>query len=483
MSAALARTFSSLAVPNYRRYFTGQLASLSGNWMQMVAEIWLILTLTGSGVAVGFTTALQFLPMLLVGAWAGALADRVDKRRLLMITQTLHMLPPLALFGLAVSGAATAEGVYALVFARGLINAFDHPTRQAFVMELVGPKRIVNAVSLGSVLVHSARIVGPAIAGVLIATVGVAPCFALNAASFAVMLVALAAIDVRALEPRAPAAPRAGAVRAGVREVRSTPELWIPLAMMAVVGTLGFNFLAILPLLARFSFDGGPATYAALVSAMGVGAVLGGLIAGARSSATPALLVGSALAFGIFALLAAAAPTVPLEILALVPLGGAAVTLAVGISSSLQLTAAPSMRGRVMALYSVVFLGSTPIGGPFAGWLSEAADPRAALVVAGASALAAATFARVAYARLPGDAATAAAQAQPQCEGVRRSPALEPTPLGTPRRDTHPDSPGTSGARSAPAVPPAAAPGRRSSAAPARSRRSAGRRRSAARRR
>ncbi len=400
MTEALGRSFASLRIPNYRRYFVGQLASLSGNWMQMVAEIWVILTLTGSGVAVGATTALQFVPMLLLGALGGLIADRVPKRRLLLTTQTLHAIPPLTMLALALSVGLEAWMVYALVFARGSVNAIDYPTRQAFVMEIVGTDRLVNAVSLNSVLVHSARVVGPALAGVLIALVGPEPCFALNAASFGVMIAALASMDTDALRPAQLAEPEPGAVRAGLRYVRATPALWIPLALMAAVGTLGFNFQAVLPLLARFTFDGGPGVYAALVSAMGVGAIAGALANGARGRVSPALLAGAAIGFGALALLAAGAPTLALEVAVLAPLGAASVTLAASINSSLQLAADPVMRGRVMALYSVVFLGSTPIGAPLAGWLSEAIDPRAALVMAGVAGIVAGLAARAAFARM-----------------------------------------------------------------------------------
>ena len=399
MTAAFYRSIASLHVANYRRFFFGQLVSISGNWMQTVAEIWVILSLTGSGVAVGFTTALQFLPMLLVGAWGGLIADRLPKHRLLIATQTLHMLPPLALFALAVTGGLSPIAVYAVVFARGVVNAVDYPTRQAFVVEMVGAGRVVNAVSLNSVLIHAARIVGPALAGILIATVGVEPCFALNAATFAVMIAALSGMDTDALRPAAVEPHRAGAVRAGLRYVRATPQLWIPLGLMAIVGTLGFNFQAILPLLARFTFDGGASAYAALVTAMGIGAVVGAVANGARGTVTPALLAGAAIGFGALALLAAGAPSIGIELLLLAPLGAASVTLAASVNSALQLACEPAMRGRVMALYSIVFLGSTPIGAPLAGWLSEQVDPRAALVMAGVAALIAGLLAHLAFDR------------------------------------------------------------------------------------
>jgi MFS family permease len=403
VTEALGRSFASLQIPNYRRYFVGQLASLSGNWMQMVAEMWVILSLTDSGVAVGFTTALQFVPMLFLGALGGLVADRVPKRRLLLLTQALHMVTPLAMLGLALTAGLEPWMVYGLVFVRGCVNAVDYPTRQAFVMEIVGGKRVVNAVSLNSVLVHSARVVGPAVAGVMIATVGPEPCFALNALSFTVMIAALATMDAGALRPAEIAPRERGAVRAAFRYVRATPELWIPLALMGAVGTLGFNFQAVLPLLAKFTFDGGAGAYAALVSAMGIGAIVGGLAVGARGKATPGLLAGAAIGFGALALLAAGAPSMALELVVLAPLGAASVTFAASINSALQLASDPVMRGRVMALYSVVFLGSTPIGAPLAGWLSEALDPRAALVMAGVAGIVAGLLARSAFARVARD--------------------------------------------------------------------------------
>ena len=399
MTAALRRSFDSLQVPNYRRYFWGQLVSLSGNWMQTVAEIWLVLSLTDSGVAVGLTTALQFLPMLLFGAWGGLLADRLSKRRLLIVTQTVMALPALALFVITTAGVVTPLIVYVIVFARGAVNAVDNPTRQAFAIEMVGADRVVNAVSLNSVLIHVARIAGPALAGILIATVGVEPCFAINAATFAVMIFALWGMRPEALQVTPRVAREPGAVRAGLRHVRETPRLAVPLALMALVGTLGYNFITVLPLLAKFSFGGGASVYAALVSSMALGSVVGALVTGARGRTSASMITGAALAFGVLSLLAAAAPTLALELPVLVLLGAATVTFAASVNSYLQLEVRPDMRGRVMALYSIVFLGSTPIGGPLAGWLSEAFDPRVALVLAGVSGLCAAWAARTALAR------------------------------------------------------------------------------------
>lgn len=411
MSAAVRRSFDSLSVPNYRRYFAGQIVSLSGNWMQMVAEVWLVLSLTGSGVAVGMTTALQFLPILLFGAWGGVLADRFDKRRLLIVTQALMALPAIVLLAVTAAGAVETWMVLALVFARGTVNAVDNPTRQSFAIEMVGAERLVNAVSLNSVLVHSARLLGPALAGVLIATVGVAPCFALNVLSFAGMIVALWLMVPAQLNAAPPVARERGAIRAALRYVRRTPELAVPLGLMALVGTFGLNFQVILPLLARFSFDGGAGAYAALVAAMGAGSVIGALATGAHGRTDARLITGAALAFGALALLAAGMPSLVFEIPVVALMGASAVTFAAAINSSLQLAVEPQMRGRVMALYSIVFLGSTPIGGPLAGWLAEAYDPRVALLLAAVAGLSAAWAARVSFARI---AARAKETAVPQ---------------------------------------------------------------------
>jgi MFS family permease len=383
LTAAIRHSFNSLEVPNYRRYFAGQLISLSGTWMQTVAALWVILSLTGSGVAVGLTTALQFLPMLLIGAWGGLLADRIPKRRLLITTQALMAIPAVGLFAVTATGVVTPWMVYLAVFAMGSVNAIDNPTRQSFVIEMVGPDRVVNAVSLNSVIVQAARIVGPAFAGILIATVGVVPCFAINALTFVAMILALWRMDPARLHAAPPARHERGAIRAGLRYVLATPELLVPLALMALVGTLGFNFQVVLPLLAKFSFESGAMTYAVLVSAMAVGSIIGALVNGHRGRTGPRLIAAGSLAFGVAALLAA-----------LMLLGAASVTFAATINSTLQLAVAPDMRGRVMALYSVVFLGSTPIGGPLTGWLAQSYDPRIALFLAAGSGLLAAAIAR-----------------------------------------------------------------------------------------
>jgi MFS family permease len=397
LTAAFHKTFSSLQVPNYRRYFTGQVISISGNWMQTVAEMWLIVQLTGSGVSVGLTAGLQFLPMLLFGAYGGLLADRLGKRRLLTITQILMAVPALTLFALTISGNVQAWMVFILVFVRGCILAIDNPARQAFVVELVGSDRVVNAIALNSVVVHSSRIVGPAAAGAVIALLGVGPCFLFNALTFIAMIAALRLMDPEALHTPAIAAKAKGQLRSALAYVRRTPELTVPLGMMALVGTVSFNFQVLLPLLAHDTWHGTATTYALLTAAMGVGSIMGALAAGLRGRVSSRLLVLSAAAFGVAELLVGLAPTLELQLLALIPLGAASVTFAAGVNSTLQIAVEPTMRGRVMSLYSVVFVGSTPIGAPLVGWLAEAAGPRAGLFAGAVAALIAAGAAVVAF--------------------------------------------------------------------------------------
>jgi MFS family permease len=428
VSAGIARTFASLRVRNYRRYFAGQVVSITGNWMQTVAEMWLMIQLTGSGVSVGLTAGLQFLPILLFGAWGGLLADRMPKRRLLMITQSLMALPALTLWALTTGGAVEVWMVYALVLARGAVNAVDNPARQSFAIEMVGADHVVNAVALNSVIIHTARILGPAAAGLTIALIGVGPCFLVNSISFAAMLLALKGMDPERLHTPDVAVRARGQLRSALRYVARTPSLRIPLAMMAVVGTLSFNFQVLLPLLASFTWHGTAALYTALAVAMGIGSVTGALAAGARGRVGPRLLVAAAAAFGVAELLVAVAPTVELQLLALVPLGAVSVTFAAGINSSLQLAVDPAMRGRVMALYSVVFLGSTPIGAPLVGWIAELAGPRAGLVVGALAALLAAAGGAAAFGRLTPARATRPCESSSRTRRARRPAPLETRP-------------------------------------------------------
>jgi MFS family permease len=383
----LGHTFDSLRIRNYRLYFAGQVVSVSGSWMQRVAQAWLVYHLSGSGLALGVVTGLQFLPVLVAGAWGGVLADRFDKRRLLLLTQTAMGLLALALGLLTISGLVQLWMVYLLALALGIVTASDNPARQAFVMELVGRSHVMNAVSLNSAVFTLARIVGPAVAGLLINAVGTGWCFLVNALSFGGVLVALAAMRRQELLPWEPSDRSRGGVLEGLRYAWSSLDLRVPLLLMAVVGTLALNFSVILPLMASQTFHGDAGTYGLLFSTLGVGSLLGALITAGRREPSRRLLLLSLLAFGLFMLAAAVAPSLWLELAMLVPLGVAAVIFQATSNSTLQVNTDPALRGRVMALYSVVFMGTTPIGAPIVGLVSQAAGPRAGLALGGAAVL------------------------------------------------------------------------------------------------
>jgi MFS family permease len=351
--------------------------------MQQVAQDWLVLQLTGRAVPLGITTALQFTPIALFGAWGGLAADRFDKRRLLMVVQVLSAALALTLGLLTLLHVVQLWMVYLLAFGLGLVFAVDQPTRQAFVTEMVGPEQVPNAVALNSALFNSARVVGPALAGVAIVAFGIAPAFLVNAASYLATLTALVAMDPTRLYRGTPAQRGRGQVRAGLRYVWATPALRGTLLLVAVVGTLGLNYRVILPLLARFGFGGGPQAYGLMMSVMAAGSVVGALAVAGRPSPTQAMLLGSAGAFGVFTMLAAAAPTLGWELAALVLVGVTTITFIATANTTLQLGSEATMRGRVMALYGIVFIGSTPIGGLIASWLAEAYGPRAPLWLSG----------------------------------------------------------------------------------------------------
>ncbi|SDC61407.1 MFS transporter [Rhodococcus tukisamuensis] len=386
-------TFASLSNPNFRLYFGGQAVSMVGTWMQAVAQAWLVLQLTGSGTALGFVVALQTLPVLLFGPYGGVVADRLDKRRLMIGLQAMMGALALVLGLLTVTHTVTLWQVYLLAFLLGMNNCFENPARQAFVLEMVGPADLRNAVSLNSVLVNAARAVGPAVAGIVIAAGGLGICFLLNALSFVAVVVSLVRLDVAALCPSPPVRRSPGQLREGLGYVGRTPELLIPLLMMALVGALAYEFQVVLPVLARETFGGGAEVYGFMTAAMGAGAVVGGLYVAARGRTGVRALSTSAAVFGVLIAAAAFAPTLWLELAALAFVGAASVGFMATGNSTLQLGADPSMRGRVMALWSVAFLGSTPIGGPIAGFVAEEFGGRAALAMGAASCLVAAGLA------------------------------------------------------------------------------------------
>ena len=383
-------TFAALSNHNFRRFFYGQAVSMIGTWMQSVAQAWLVLELTGSGTALGLVIALQTIPVLFLAPYAGLVADRVDKRRLLVGTQSAMGVLALVLGLLTVTDSVSLWMVYLLAVLLGLANAIDNPTRQAFVLEMVGAEHLRNAVTLNSVLVNAARAIGPAIAGTLIATIGVGVCFLVNAGTFAAVLIALVTMNVSALRPSPPAPRARGQLREGFTYVRRTPALLVPLGMMAVIGMLAYEFQVVLPVVARSTFHGGAQAYGFLTAAMGAGAVVGGLGVASRSFTGTKALVGSAAIFGGVILLAAAAPNLIVACAAMALVGAGSVGfLAIG-NATLQLAASPRMRGRVMALWAVAFLGSTPIGGPIAGYVSQHFGGRAGLILGGVSCLVAA---------------------------------------------------------------------------------------------
>jgi MFS family permease len=386
--AAGRRTFRAIAVRNYRLYFTGQVISVSGTWMQTVAQAYLILfILHGTGLDVAIATSLQFLPLLLFGPFGGLLADRLDKRKVLYATQGAAGALALVFGILVATHAATLLDVYLLAAGLGCVNLFDNPARQTFVSEMVGLDMLPNAVSLNSVVMNSARVIGPAIGGVLILTVGVGTCFFLNAVSYAAVIVALAMMRASELY-RQPGVRRAkGQVREGLRYAWGTRDLRIPLASMAVVGVFAFNFTVTLPLLAKFTFHGGAGLYSWFMVAMGAGAVLGGLATAFRSQPTTRLLAVIGLVFGCAILAVALAPTEALALALLVPMGAASISFVATNNATLQLRADPAMRGRVMALNAIAFLGSTPIGAPLLGYVSDASNPRVALALGGVATL------------------------------------------------------------------------------------------------
>jgi MFS family permease len=386
----LGRTFSSLGNRNFRYYFAGQSVSLVGTWMQSVTQSWLVYTWTHSGFYVGLVVALQTLPILLFGPIGGTLADRFGKHQILFYTQAAALGQALVLAVLALTGHLQLWELFTMAVLLGLINMVDNPTRQTFIGEMVGREQLPNAVTLNSVMVNVARAVGPAIAGILIATVGSGWCFLVNAVSFLFVLTSLRAMNTSELAP----APRAdrfrGQLGEGFRYVAATPVIRDALIMMALIGCLTYEFQTTLPLMAGSTFHGDSRTYGYLTACMGVGAVIGGLMAAGRRSGTPARLVTAAAVFGVAVALAALAPSLVVEELVLLLVGACSVTfLALG-NSTLQLEAEPSMWGRVMSLWSVAFLGSTPVGGPVVGLIAGSLGARYGLGVGAVAALTAA---------------------------------------------------------------------------------------------
>lgn len=390
-------TFRSLHHRNFRLFFAGQLISQTGTWLSMVTATLLVLELTNqSATAVGFLTAAQFGPMLILGAWAGAVADRVDKRRMLLFVQSLSMLQSLALGAVVLTGHAGLGVVYGLGAFKGVLNAFDNPVRRSFVVEMVPAADLPNAVSLNSAVMTGSRVIGPALAGALVLAFGYGWPFVIDGISYLAVLAGLAAMRTSELHRSAPAPHGKGQVREGLRYMRSNPEIFVPLVMMAIIGTFAFNFQVTIPLLVDGPLGGDTATFTALFSVLSLGSFVGALGTAQRTEVTSRQLVRSAGAFSVTMGLLALSPNLILAFVAAVALGLASISFMTSSTAIVQLLAGPTYRGRVLAIQAMVFLGSTPIGGPIVGWITDALGPRAGVGVGAlACAVAAAYGARM----------------------------------------------------------------------------------------
>ncbi|GGY73741.1 MFS transporter [Streptomyces olivaceoviridis] len=394
--------FSSLKIRNYRLFFIGQVVSNTGTWMQRIAQDWLVLSLTGSSAAVGITTALQFLPMLLFGLYGGVLVDRLPKRPALLVTQTAMALTGLVLAALTLSGHVQVWHVYVAAFAVGLATVVDNPARQSFVSEMVGPEQLQNAVSLNSANFQSARLVGPAVAGLMITGVGTGWAFLANGLSFAAPIAGLLLMRARELHVVERAPRGKGQLREGLRYVAKRPELIWPIVLVGFIGTFGFNFPVWLSAYADHVFDAGAGAYSLFNTLMAVGSLVGALLAARRGTARLRVLIAAALAFGTLETVAAVAPSYWLFALLMVPIGVFGLTVNVTANTAVQMGTDPAMRGRVMALFMMVFMGGTPLGAPVVGWITDTYGARIGFAAGGVVSAAAAGAIGLVLARIGG---------------------------------------------------------------------------------
>jgi MFS family permease len=393
--------FRALENRNYRIWAGGALVSNVGTWMQRVAQDWLVLTVltNHSGAAVGITTALQFLPMLLLGPYGGVLADRYRKRKILLWTQVAMGLTGLALGLLVVTGTAQLWHAYLAALCLGIAGAIDAPSRQAFVSELVGQDKISNAVALNSASFNTARLTGPAIAGLLIAWVGTGPVFLINAASFAAVIISLFRIRTPELAPAAQASRGKHQVAEGVRYVRRRPDLVLIMVLVGILGAFGMNFPIINALMATVEFGMGPGEFGLLGSIMAVGTLAGALLAARRAGPRLRYLLGGALGLGLFTLLGSVSPSFWLYAAVLIPVGLASITFLNSCNTSIQLSVEPQFRGRVLALYLAVLQGGTAVGAPLMGWIGSEFGARWSVAAGGAVVLVTALFAVIVVSR------------------------------------------------------------------------------------
>ena len=385
-------TFESLRVRNFRLFFGGQLISQIGNWLTLIAQALLVLKLTDSGFALGLLAACQFGPVLVLGAWSGLVADRSDKRKLLLIVQAFAMVQSFALAFVAFMHHPPVAAIYIVAVFGGVATAFDNPARRAYVVELVPEANVQNAVSLNSALMTGSRVIGPALAGLLITTVGYGWTFAADGLSYLAVILALLLMRTSDNRPHL-AAPRGkGQVREGLRYVRTMPELFVPLVMMAIVGTFAFNFQTVMPLLVKRTLHGNDRTFTLIYSVIAVGSLMGALLSARRSSVSVRNIILSCYAFGVAMLLLAITPNVPFTYPIGILVGVSSITFMTTSTAIVQLRADPSMRGRVLALQAIVFLGSTPIGGPILGWVCQRYGARSGVVIGGVSAIIAGAY-------------------------------------------------------------------------------------------
>ncbi len=399
LNRALTGTFLSLRHRNFRLYFVGQIVSNTGNWLTNVALILLVLELTGSGLAVGLLAACQFGPILFLSAWGGALADRSDKRRFLLLTQSLEMAESIGLAILAFLPHPPLAGLYGLAVVGGTLLAFDNPLRRSFVSEMVPVEDIPNAVVLYSAVVNVSRIFGPALAGLLVATVGFGWCFALDAASYVAVLVCLHIMRPADLYRRPPTPRAKGEVREGLRYVRSMPSLWISFVMLAAIGTLSYNFTVTLPLFVTDGLHSTGTVFTVLYSVLSAGAVVSALVVAHRNLVGMRHIIIGAVALGVTMLLLAAVPGVDAAVPVVFLVGMASILYLTSTTAIVQVEGKAEMHGRVLALQTVLVAGTTPIGGPLLGWLADTLGGRAPLVFGGVVSLVAAAFGFVANRR------------------------------------------------------------------------------------
>ena len=398
-----AGTFRSLRQRNFRLFFTGQLISQIGNWLTLIAQTLLILKLTDSGVALGLLAACQFGPVLVLGAWSGLVADRSDKRKLLIIVQIFAMFESFALAFVAFMHHPSVIIVYIIAIFGGIATAFDNPARRAFVAEMVPDSDIQNAVSLNSALMMGSRVVGPALAGIMIHTVGYGWTFAADGFSYIAVILGLALLRTADMRPSVAAQRGKGQVRAGLKYARTLPELWLPLVMMAIVGTLAFNFQIVMPLLVKRTLHGNDTTYTLIYSVISVGSLIGALLSARRTSVKINDITLAAFGFGFSMVLLAITPNVACAYVIGVAVGISSITFMTASTAIVQLRSAPEMRGRVLALQAIVFLGSTPIGGPILGWVCQQFGARWGVMIGGLGALVAAGYGWRAARRLTDD--------------------------------------------------------------------------------